>query len=66
MAVLEALLEKSAPSHLRGLRDVTELKLTENPSYRPGYAEKGDAYKDTMCSQYYCPVTTLEMNGKYK
>ncbi|XP_071536666.1 replication termination factor 2 [Panulirus ornatus] len=67
--ILTRLLDKSGEpgiSHIRGLKDIKELNLTPNPGYRPGGANKGDAYTDHQAAEYICPVTSLEMNGKYR
>lgn len=68
-SVIEGLLDKTtlpeAAQHIRNLKDVKELKLTANPSFKVS-AEKGDAYIDRQCSPYICPVIGLEMNGKFK
>ncbi|KAJ8305354.1 hypothetical protein KUTeg_015899 [Tegillarca granosa] len=71
-AVLEFLIDRSkfecAPSfdHLKGLKDLKQLNLTDNPSYDKSGAKKGDAYIDMQDSKYICPVVGLEMNGRYK
>lgn len=71
-SVLEFLIDRSkfecAPSfeHLRGLKDVKELTLTENRSYSRPKNEKGDGYTDTQDSRFICPVVGVEMNGMYK
>ncbi|ESO87732.1 hypothetical protein LOTGIDRAFT_219929 [Lottia gigantea] len=71
-SVLEFLIDKSKFEfanqfdHLRGLRDLKELKLSENPAYKGNVAEKGDAYIDTQTSEYICPVVGIELSGKYK
>jgi hypothetical protein len=71
-SVLEFLLDKSKFeqaenfSHIKALKDVHELKLTENASFKKA-AEKGDAYIDsTSRARFICPITGLEMSGKYK
>ncbi|XP_074599579.1 replication termination factor 2 [Brevipalpus obovatus] len=68
-AIIKYLLDKEVTNevveHIRGLRDVKELNLT----VKPGFEEKpieGGVAPDTYDSPYICPVTTLEMNGKYK
>lgn len=43
-----------------------ELNLTPNPGYKDNGAQKGDAYTDHQAARYICPVTSLEMNGKYR
>ena len=66
--VLMALLDKSnipeVASHIRNLKDVVELKLTVNPGYKP--SDKADGYNDVQAAQYVCPVTGLEMSGRYR
>ncbi|XP_013392986.1 protein RTF2 homolog [Lingula anatina] len=70
-AVIEFLLDKSkfegasSSQHIKGLKDVRELKLTENPAFTKEVAEKGNAYIDMQLSKYICPVVGLEMNGRY-
>ena len=63
-----ALLDKSnipeVASHIRNLKDVVELKLTVNPGYKP--SDKADQYNDVQAAQYVCPVTGLEMSGRYR
>ena len=63
-----ALLDKSnipeVASHIRNLKDVVELKLTGNPGYNP--SDKADGYNDVQAAQYVCPVTGLEMSGRYR
>lgn len=69
-AVIEYLLEKVHASniaqHIRNLKDITELKLTNNPAVEREGADKGDEYKDHGASKFICPVVGIEMNGKYK
>ncbi|XP_062316079.1 replication termination factor 2 [Osmerus eperlanus] len=73
-AVIEYLLDKTAErpntevaTHIRGIKDVTELNLTDNPSWEgEGRNTKGDRYEDMHCSMFICPVVGLEMNGKHK
>ncbi|KAK2194171.1 hypothetical protein NP493_2g18025 [Ridgeia piscesae] len=70
-SVLEMLLDKSkfecaqSFDHIRGLKDIKELQLTDNPSYT-SKADVGDSYVDRQSSPYICSVTGLEMNGRYK
>lgn len=68
-AIIQFLLDKETVhevvSHIRGLKDVKELNLT----LKAGYEEKaveGGINPDVGDSPYICPVTGLEMNGKYK
>jgi hypothetical protein len=70
-AVIEYLLNKDvAPNelgqHLRNLKDVVGLNLTEKPDYQEKGADNGGEYVDRQDSRFLCPVVGLEMNGKYK
>ncbi|KAK6320902.1 hypothetical protein J4Q44_G00078780 [Coregonus suidteri] len=73
-AVIEYLLDKSADrpnsevvSHLRGIKDVKELNLTDNPAWEGERRNtKGDRYEDMHCAMFICPVVGLEMNGKHR
>lgn len=71
-SALEFLIDRTkfecAPSfeHLRGLKDLKQLNLTENRNFSSAKSEKGDAYIDTQDAKYICPVVGLEMNGMYK
>ncbi|XP_053395259.1 replication termination factor 2-like [Mercenaria mercenaria] len=71
-SALEFLIDRTkfecAPSfeHLRGLKDLKQLNLTENRNYSNSKSEKGDAYIDTQDAKYICPVVGLEMNGMHK
>lgn len=68
-AVIEFLLNRSKSesaskfNYVRGLKDIKELRLTANPAFRPDASKAGD---DVLISPYICPVTGLEMNGRYK
>lgn len=73
-AVIEYLLDKSAErpnveaaAHIRGIKDVKELNLTDNPAWEGERTNtKGDRYEDMHCAMFICPVVGLEMNGKHK
>ncbi|XP_010902766.2 replication termination factor 2 [Esox lucius] len=73
-AVIEYLLDKSAErpnsevvSHLRGIKDIKELNLTDNPAWEGEMRNtKGDRYEDMNCAMFICPVVGLEMNGKHR
>lgn len=69
-SVLEGLLERTTlpetAQHIKSLKDVKCLNLTENPAYVEVKAEQGDGHIDGGKSPYICPVIGLEMNGKYK
>ncbi|KAF6031192.1 RTFDC1 [Bugula neritina] len=67
-SVLECLLDKqkyegvAKLAHIRGLKDVKELQLTDNPAL-----SRTDNKMDiSNCAPYICPVTGLEMNGKHR
>lgn len=73
--VLEILLDRSkfeevgaTFDHIRSLKDIKELKLTENPERKPRGAEKGGdgVFSDPGKADYICPVVGLEMSGKYR
>lgn len=70
-AIIEFLLNKDSPdkpekvSHIRGLKDIHTLKLSENPAYVK-QQKKGDGYLDLHMTKYYCPIAGVNMNGKYK
>lgn len=64
-SVIEFLLEKKDLdkfSHLRGLKDVKELNLTDNPAL----SREDDKMDISDASKYVCPVTGLEMSGKHR
>jgi hypothetical protein len=70
-SVLEFLLDKSNTekkfAHIRGLRDVKELNLTDNPAFKPDDDAKAGAGQDPCgISPYVCSVTGLEMNGRFR
>jgi len=48
------------------LQDIRELNLTPNPSYSAKNPSVGDGYVDRLVSPWICPVTGLEMNGRFK
>ena len=41
-------------------------KLTENSSFNSNHNDLGTEYLDVYSSPFTCPLTGLEMNGKYK
>ncbi|KAF4079010.1 hypothetical protein AMELA_G00188240 [Ameiurus melas] len=73
-SIIEYLLDKSAErpnteivAHIRGIKDVKELNLTDNPAWEGERRNaKGDCYEDMHCGMFICPVVGLEMNGKHK
>jgi len=69
-AILEYLLDRAqfehGPTHIKKLKDVKELQLTENSSFKADHNDMGNEYLDVYSSPFICPLTGLEMNGKYK
>ncbi|XP_067856831.1 replication termination factor 2 [Heptranchias perlo] len=73
-AVIEYLLDKSpekciieTAAHIKSLKDVKELNLTDNPAWKGDKANtKGDKYEDLHRAAFICPVVGLEMNGRQK
>lgn len=72
-AVIELLLNKdrsNAPAnteHIEKLKDVVELQLQDNPAFDANRKSVGDGqYNDALVSPWICPVTGLEMNGRFK
>lgn len=69
-AILEFLLDRASfehgPAHIKKLKDIKELKLTENPAFKPNHSDLGNEYLDVYSSPYICPISFVEMNGKYK
>ncbi|CAG9532018.1 unnamed protein product [Cercopithifilaria johnstoni] len=68
--VLKSILSKKIGScevakHIKGLKDIKELKLTDNKEYRESGADKGDIYKDHNIAPFCCPVTGISMNGNH-
>jgi len=74
-AIIEALLNKTAEesatpapvtiSHIKTLRDVKTLNLTENPAWTEA-SQKGDGYNDNNKARWVCPITAQEMNGFFR
>ncbi|XP_072095158.1 replication termination factor 2 [Mobula birostris] len=73
-ALIEYLLDKSpdkciieTAKHIKSLKDVKELNLTNNPAWKGDKANtKGDKFEDLHCAAFICPVVGLEMNGRQK
>ncbi|KAL3997854.1 Rtf2 RING-finger family protein [Acanthocheilonema viteae] len=68
--VLNAILSKKigeceVAKHIKGLKDIKELKLTDNKEYKESGADKGDIYKDHNIAPFCCPVTGILMNGNH-
>ncbi|KAM8914397.1 replication termination factor 2 [Spinachia spinachia] len=73
-AIIEYLLDKAAErpnveavTHIRGIKDIKELNLTDNPEWKGERSNtKGDIYEDMHCGMFICPVVGTEMNGKHR
>ncbi|KAF7248816.1 Replication termination factor 2, partial [Varanus komodoensis] len=73
-AVIEFLLDKSsdkvlveAASHIKSIKNVIELNLTDNPAWTGDKGNtKGDKYDDIQSAQFICPIVGLEMNGRHR
>ena len=67
--LITALLDKpnkpQSIEHIRGLRDIRELKLTANKGFDRKALEKAEGYIDYQNSEFICPVLGVEMNGHY-
>jgi hypothetical protein len=68
--ILEYLLDRAqfehGPTYVKKMKDVKELQLTENSSFNSNHQDLGNEYLDVYSSPFICPLTGLEMNGKYK
>ncbi|KAB1262860.1 Protein RTF2-like protein, partial [Camelus dromedarius] len=73
-AVIEFLLDKSsekalgkAASHIKSIKNVTELRLSDNPAWEGDKGNtKGDKHDDLQRARFICPVVGLEMNGRHR
>lgn len=69
-ALIEFLLDRpkyeGGPEHIKGLKDIKELGLVDNPGYDENKQENGDEFRALNKAQYICPVTGLELNGSFK
>lgn len=73
-AVIEFLLDKSsekalakAASHIKNIKNVTELRLSDNPAWEGDKGNtKGDKHDDLQRARFICPVVGLEMNGRHR
>lgn len=70
-SIIEFLLDKNGVKtdskfeYIKGLKDVKELQLTANPAYNASN-DTAIAGEDRIVSKFICPVTGLEMNGRYR
>ncbi|XP_021559039.1 LOW QUALITY PROTEIN: replication termination factor 2-like [Neomonachus schauinslandi] len=73
-AVIEFLWDKSsekalgkAASHIKSIKNVTELRLSDNPAWEGDKENtKGDKHDDVQRARFICPVVGLEMNGPHR
>ncbi|XP_004585973.2 replication termination factor 2 [Ochotona princeps] len=73
-AVIEFLLDKSAEkalgkaaSHIKSMKHVTELKLSDNPAWEGDKAStRGDKHDDLQRARFICPVVGLQMSGRHR
>lgn len=67
-SVIEALLDKETKpdciSHIKGLKDIKDLKLTKNPAYKD--TEHLEGTVDEGSAPYICTICGLEMTGKFR
>lgn len=67
VSILEALLNKSKIpeiKHIKSLKDVKELNLTSNPTYKAEEIKDGGSTMGP--SPFICPVIGLEMTGRFR
>ena len=66
----DKLMPEASTDHIRSLKDVKELQLTDNPAYdkksKEGSTVGGAGFLDRLISPYICPVAGLEMSGRFK
>lgn len=61
-SVIEALIDKTPlPTHIKSLKDTKEINLTPNPNIK-----EDEISLDEGSSPYICPISGLEMAGKFK
>ncbi|XP_049873979.1 replication termination factor 2 [Pectinophora gossypiella] len=67
-SVLEALLDKETKpesiNHIKNLKDIKDLKLTNNPAYKA--TEHTEGAVGDGSAPYICPISGLEMTGKFR
>ncbi|CAK1544401.1 unnamed protein product [Leptosia nina] len=67
-SVLEALLDKETKpdsiSHIKNLKDIKDLSLIKNPAYK--HTEHTDGAVGEGSAPYICPISGLEMTGKFR
>ncbi|OZJ02967.1 hypothetical protein BZG36_04517 [Bifiguratus adelaidae] len=74
-AILEFLLDRSSYgdgdvicSHITSIKDVKTLNLTPNPTYDPKAVNDASiaTIEHSMTSQFVCPLSQREMNGRHR
>ncbi|KAI8438037.1 hypothetical protein MSG28_010689 [Choristoneura fumiferana] len=67
-SVLEALLDKDTKpdsiSHIKNMKDIKDLKLVKNPAYVA--TEHTDGAVGEGSAPYICPISGIEMTGKFR
>ncbi|CAH0405604.1 unnamed protein product [Chilo suppressalis] len=67
-SVLEALLDKDSKpesiNHIKNLKDLKDLKLVKNPAYVASEHTEGTVGDGS--APYICPISGLEMTGKFR
>jgi len=68
-AVIEYLLDKESQlekmAHVKNLKSISTLKLSANTVWNKK-TKTGDGYHDMNIAKYNCPVSGIEMNGRYR
>ncbi|XP_068626294.1 replication termination factor 2 [Battus philenor] len=67
-SVLESLLDKESKpesiSHIKNMKDIKDLNLTKNPAYTN--ADHTDGAVGDGSAPFICPISGLEMTGKFR
>ncbi|XP_035446877.1 replication termination factor 2 [Spodoptera frugiperda] len=67
-SVLESLLDKETKpdsiNHIKNLKDIKDLKLVKNPAYTAADHTEGAVGEGN--APYICPISGLEMSGKFR
>ena len=68
-ALLAALMARSLPpalGHISSLRHLIDLRLARNPNYAGQAAASAADFQPGNGAEWACPVTGLELNGRYR
>ena len=68
-ALLAALMAHSLPpalAHISSLRHLINLRLARNPNYAGQSAASAADFQPGNGAEWACPVTGLELNGRYR